>query len=397
VVATVAVAAVVLSACSSSKSGSGGTKASGTIKIGVMTDSTGMASSAYQTTEKGIKAYVDAVNAAGGVNGRKLSYVISDTTSTTSGALTAAQKLVQSDKVFAVISVSALFFAAEPYLLQQNVPVVGYGFDGPEWADKKNANLFAALVNDFDKVYTTMGEYLKSRGATACAAIGYADSPSSKKAASGSLKSCEHAGLRSAYVNQISTGTTDVGPIALAIKQSGADAVYLPIDPSTGFAIAGALQQLGVKLKSLVFATGYGGDLLASSAAVKAAQGYQFGSIGQPVEMNTPATQKFVKDLAAVGVATTPTFAEQASYLAMSAFVAGLRAAGADPTQSSFMSALRGVKNFDADGLISPLKRDFSDYAPTQTCVWVVELSGQKFTPEPNTPTCGTQIPGVKP
>jgi hypothetical protein len=48
--------------------------------------------------------------------GYTIKYVIGDTTSTPGGALTAAQKLVEQDHVFAVIAVSSLTFAAANYL-----------------------------------------------------------------------------------------------------------------------------------------------------------------------------------------------------------------------------------------------------------------------------------------
>src|ERR1700761_7532465 len=110
-------------ASSASSASSGGTGDGSTIKIGVINDSTGAAASGYQTTEKGIKAYVNYINGQGGVNGHKLSYVFADSTTTPSGALSAAQKLIQSDKVFAIISMTSDFYGAEPYVLKAGVPV----------------------------------------------------------------------------------------------------------------------------------------------------------------------------------------------------------------------------------------------------------------------------------
>jgi branched-chain amino acid transport system substrate-binding protein len=404
VTAAVAITSLVigLTACSSSKSGGsaggsssgggGGSAASGTIKIGVVSDLSGPASSAYKTTEKGVEAYLNGVNAAGGVNGQKISYVMADTTSTVAGALSAAQKLVQSDKVFAVIGASALFFGATAYLQKQGIPIIGQGSDGPEWVDQKNTDLFAWNLTDYSKVYSTYGDYFKARGATSCASLGYADSPSSTSSAKGTQASCVAAGLKDGYITGLPTGSTDVGAIAIAMKNANVDAVNLPIDPSTGFALATALRQNGVSPKSLLFATGYGGDLLSDSAATASAQGFQFASQGEPVELNTPATQTLVKNLASAGVTTTPTFAEQSSYLSTAAFVAGLKAAGANPTPSGYIKALRGVSDFDGDGLLAPLKVSFSSYSPAQTCLWAVSLQGKKFVPEAGTPTCGKAV-----
>jgi branched-chain amino acid transport system substrate-binding protein len=400
-VATSAIAACSSSANKARPDGGGNTKSTGsTLKLGVFTDLTGNASSSFMSTEKGVKAYVDSVNAAGGVNGQKLEYVMVDTASTTTGALTAAQQLVQKDKVFAVIENSAYFYAAEPYLLKAGMPVVGGGFDGPEWTDPKNTNLFDSPGTlDVNGLNSAAGVYMKARGVTSCGSIGYPSSVSSSKLAAGAVESCKAAGLKSGYVNtQVPFGSTDVGAIALAIQKAGVDGLYLPVVPSTGFALAGALKQLGVKMKSILFTTGYGGDLLASKAAVQAAQGYEFESVGQPVEANTPATQKFVKALAAVGVTTTPTFAEQEAYIATSAFVAGLKAASANASQASFMQAMRGLKDFDADGLMTPSKIDFGNFAQFGAgsgpggCISTARLTGEKFVPVEGTPVCGQKL-----
>jgi branched-chain amino acid transport system substrate-binding protein len=401
VVACTASVAMALTACSSGSSsnsaGNNGStkKAPDTIKIGVLTDTTGVASSGYQTTETGIKAYVNAVNAAGGINGHKLSYVMGDSTSTPTGALTAVQKMVQDEKVFAIVSVSSDFFGAEQFALKNGIPVIGVGVDGPEWAQPSNTNLFSVEGTvDLTHAYTTQGELMKALGVTNCAAIGYSSSPSASKSSANAQTSCKAAGLKADYLTNIAFGDTNVGPIALAMKKAKVDGVTLEVVGSTGFALVAALRQYGVTMKGVVNSNGYGADLLRSAPAVKAAQGFQFSSYGQPMEMNTPATKTFAKNLAAVGYTELPTFAIQIAYQPMAAVAAGLRAAGANPTQQSFMTALRKINNFDADGLLAPNKINFSDYSPNTQCAWTVTLEGTKFVPVKGMPFCGTKISG---
>jgi branched-chain amino acid transport system substrate-binding protein len=406
-VAAVAMLAVTTTACSSSKSstkstGSGGGTAAasgGTLKIGLVADLTGPFSSGFISSEKGIKAYVQKVNDAGGINGNKLSYVVADTTSTAPGALTAAQKLVQNDKVFAIVEDSAVFFGATPYLLKAGVPAFGGAFDGPEWNDAKNTNIFATTgTTDYQSSNSAVGEFMKAQGVTTCGSIGYPNATAGPSATA-VVKSCVAAGLKNGYLNtQVPTGSTDVGAIAIAMKNAGVDGLSLPVVPSTAFALAGALKQLGVKLKVVLLATGYGGDLLESSAAVGAAQGYMFASVGLPVEANTPATQAAVAALAKAGVTDTPTFAEQESYIATAALAAGLKAAGQNPTQKSLIEATRAIKDFDADGLLAPGKVDFGNFkqnaggAGAAGCIFAATLTGKKFVPVTGTPVCGTAV-----
>jgi branched-chain amino acid transport system substrate-binding protein len=396
------VAACGSSSPSSSAASGGTTAAPSVIKLGLITDLTGPFSSSFTSSEKGIKAYVDMVNADGGINGHKLSYVVADTTSTITGAQTAAQELVQRDNVFAVVDDSAAFSGAEPYLLQRGVPAIGGAFDGPEWNVASNTNLFASTgVTDYNTVNSAVGKFMKAHGVTVCGAVGYPNATAGPSAVS-VVKSCTAAGLKDGYLNtQIPVGSTDVGPIALAMQKAGVNGIVLPVVVSTGFALLGALKQLGVKLRVALLSTGYGGDLLASSAAVQAGQGYMFSSVGQPIETNTAATQQMAAALAKVGVTTTPTFAEQEAYIATAAVAAGLKAAGANVTQKSFMTALRNIHDFNADGLLSPGSVNFSNLnqnaggAGAAGCIFAAQLEGTKFIPVSGTPMCGQAVPGL--
>jgi branched-chain amino acid transport system substrate-binding protein len=393
----VVAACTALAACSSSGSSntsSTGAKTSKTITIGFVTDLTGVASSGFLTSKLGIDAYLNHLNATGGVNGYKIKYILADDNSTPTGALTAVQKLVQQDNVFAIVEDSSAFFGAEPYALAQGIPVVGSGIDGPYWGSSKDTNIFdAAGPTNEDYTNLAAGQFMKSQGVTKCASLGYAGSPSSALAAQGFVVSCEKAGLKSGYLNtQFPFGSTNVGPIALAMKAAGVDGLFLPTDPSTSFALVEALHLLGVNLKASLLPTGYGGDLLTSPAAITAGQGIDFETIGPPAESNTPATRQRAADLATVGVTTDPTFAEQEDFLVLTAFVAGLRAAGANPTRQSFMAAMSKITNFNADGLLAPSTVNFRNYTPGTGCTYVVTLKGSKFVLLPGMPLCGQNV-----
>src|SRR5215469_7284719 len=132
--------AILASACSSSKSSSPGntgssSSASGqTYTIGVLTDLTGLAASAEKTTPIGVKAGVGLANS----EGYHIKYVVADAQSSPTGALAAAQRLVEQDNVFAVIAVSGLTFAASTYLTSHGIPVFGANTDGTEWITSRN-------------------------------------------------------------------------------------------------------------------------------------------------------------------------------------------------------------------------------------------------------------------
>ncbi len=96
-----------------------------TIRVGAMGSFSGFAASSFAPVATGAAVYFDRVNAAGGVNGRKIVYspVVDDGTSP-SGDTAAAQRLVQS-RVFAVVGVGTPFFTGSSILRSQAVPTFG--------------------------------------------------------------------------------------------------------------------------------------------------------------------------------------------------------------------------------------------------------------------------------
>lgn len=381
----------------SSSSGSASGSGSKTYTIGVLTDQTGPAASEFATATAGIKAGIGVARA----QGYHINYVVGDTATSTSGALTAAQKMVEQDHVFAVIGLSALTFAAAPYLTSQGVPVVGAAFDGSEWLQPSSYNMFSVFGNlDFTKVTTTQGIFMKNQGVTSVGSLGYSVSPSSAAAARATAISAQAAGLKAPYVNDsFPFGSTNVAPAALAMKSAGVDGIALDVDPNTGFALVTALSQQGVHLKSALLATGYGGDLINSgSAAIQAAQGDDFISTFEPIEMHTAATQRLSNAMATyAGVHTDPTFAQYLGYLSIDGLVLGLKGAGANPTQSSLIKSLSHITNYQADGLwggnfsVDWSKRPMGD----KQCIWVTKIQGTTFHLISGAdPVCGTIIPG---
>ncbi|HVU62130.1 MAG TPA: ABC transporter substrate-binding protein [Mycobacteriales bacterium] len=393
--------AAVASACSSSSSGgtpssnsSSTTSAAGTITVGLLTDVTGTAASGENNVQDGVKAGIYVAKQ----DGYNIKYVVGDTTSTPAGALAAAQKLVNQDHVNVVLASSAMTFGAAQFLAQKQVPVVGAAIDGPEWVSAPNMVSVAGPI-DTTKVTTVGGNFFKTVGATNVGSLGYGVSPTSSESAKATAISVQAVGLKAGYTNaKLAFGSTDVQPIALAMKQAGVDALAPQVDPNTSFALVGALAQLGVKIKAVLLPIGYGGDLLnAGAAALQAAQGAYFIIYFEPVEMNTPGTQKFLAALSAVGGTQHPGLPTYTGYTSILLLEAALKTAGANPSNTALITALRGVTNFDAGGLTSKpyTPSDPSNVAGPNNCYYVVQLEGEKFNVVKGLdPVCGTVIAG---
>lgn len=97
-----------------------------TLKIGYLSISTGPDAYIGQASELALKDRVAEVNAAGGINGRKLELVIYDTRGEVTEAVAAARRLIEQDRVIAIIgpSWSGAAIPIAPIANAAQVPVV---------------------------------------------------------------------------------------------------------------------------------------------------------------------------------------------------------------------------------------------------------------------------------
>ncbi|GLW62669.1 hypothetical protein Arub01_09130 [Actinomadura rubrobrunea] len=109
------------------------------VKVGgvlTVTSATG-----YSTggAELGAKARFARANAEGGVHGRRIEFIgVEDDGMTPDKGAAAARRLVQKEKVFALVPVSAPQFGGAEFLERRNVPWIGWA-TGPFWCGKRSA------------------------------------------------------------------------------------------------------------------------------------------------------------------------------------------------------------------------------------------------------------------
>lgn len=401
-IAGTAVVAIAVTACSGGGSSSKSNSPSGSsgalkeVTVGLLTDVTGIAASGNKLSQTGAKAgQVYAQR-----NGYKIKVIVADTQSNPSAVLSAAQKLVTQDHVDAVIAHSALAFGAAPYLTSKGIPVVGVAEDGPEWTTSKNMfSVWGAIHTE--KVSTTVGNFFKLLGAQPVGALGYGISPSSAQAAKGTGVSAQAVGLPVGYINSnFPFGSTNVQPVALAMKNANVEGLTTSTDPNTAYALVGALKNIGHTPKAVVLASGYGVDTLqAGPGALQNAQNVYYTTVWQPVEMNTPATKSFQKDLSAVGFTQVPSLAIYGGYLSVVLLVRGLKAAGSTD-HAALITALSNVHDWDAAGLFPQGKTmDINDrqniITGVDNCEFATKLVGKNFELVKGAdPICGKEVKG---
>jgi len=360
-----------------------------TIKIGYITSQTGIAASSFKGGDAGARARIRLQNAQGGVNGRKLVLAAAD--DGTSGNKVAAQDLVENQGIFGVVDLSAFVFTAAEYLNGQGVPVVGLAFDGPEWGQEPNSNMFSSLppyYTSFDGKYYLNDNtlrFLKSIGVKNLAGLAFGISQSSSQNIKGSFAAGAKLGIKECYQNlAVQFGQTSFTTEALAIQQKACDGVLGAMVDASNVGLAAGLTQAGSKAKQFYY-TGYDQGVLDDPNASAALDRAYFS--GSPNFTNPPrGVKQMTAALDKYGAKTKgiPPLGVWASYQTMDIMIKGLEVAGENPTRESFISALRKVEGYDGNGLFDPPGVSFTGFGtaamlPKRACQDFVQLKGGKF------------------
>src|SRR5215207_4524270 len=360
-----------------------------TVKLGYISSQTGVAAATHSNAHKACDGRIKAENAKGGVNGRKIEVEYIDDKSG-AGNLTAAKDLVENRKVFAVVDNSAFAFLTWRYLKDAGVPMIGGGFDGNYYYNEGNENIISSLGNGTPVpglTYDTAPRMMKKLGAKKVAAVGYGASPSSSESAKATESyGAEAQGLEGVYLNNtLEFGGTDVGPVVLGIKNSGADGLYLPLDSDTNFAIVQGLQQNGVKMKANILATGYSQDLLDQPIAKTITPNDVMFSSYRPVELGGKAVKTFRSNLKKYADITgVPDYGTYTGYIVCDIAILGLKNGGKSPTRQGFVDGIRKTNGGQYDGaglLCKPIDLSYENFGTiaSDSCTWFVGVENGKF------------------
>ena len=118
----------------SCKKPSAGASSTGDIVIGEFASLTGRTATFGVSSDEGVQLALDEINAKGGVLGRKVTYIHEDDQSRPEEARTAAEKLINRDKVVALIGeiTSSASIAAAPAAQNAHIPMVSPGATNPK-------------------------------------------------------------------------------------------------------------------------------------------------------------------------------------------------------------------------------------------------------------------------
>ena len=164
---SVVLAVIALGAAACSATGSGGGSQGDTIKIGAILPITGPVSEWGESNKAMLKMLEDEVNADGGVDGKKLKFVVYDSGAKPVEAATLVRKLATKDEVVAIIGpfTSSEAEVAFPVANQLKIPVTAQASSKPGVAEQNRPWAFRNTVDESIYLKSVVPAMIKDTGA----------------------------------------------------------------------------------------------------------------------------------------------------------------------------------------------------------------------------------------
>src|SRR5438270_10904136 len=224
-----------------------GAAAQDVYKIGMAAGLTGYAATVDRAWRDGVEVAIAALNAKGGIAGRKVELVVEDNKSEPQEAVTVYRKMISSDNVnmFASGCVSAGNFAAAPIVVRAEKPMVLCSIlpqqpDHVKWA-------FTTIPPTRFEVETRL-EYLQKKTQVKKIGVLHDPSPYANAQRAAAEKEAKDFGLEIVGIDQYKTDDADLSPQIQKMYAAGARAILKIGLGGTTLTAAKNIKQLGLDM-----------------------------------------------------------------------------------------------------------------------------------------------------
>ena len=382
-----AAVALVAGACGNAKitvsnAGNANGVTSSRIIVGGVASVTGPLPAAFAPIFDGVNAYLDLVNANGGVDGRKIDFAFPlDDGSNPSQDTDQVRTLVEQDHVFAVVGVATPTFAGASYLAANDVPTFGYAVS-TQWAAGPSLYGSEGSYIAFTRPGPEPAYLAEQIHAKAVGILAYN--------VSGSTQGCEGVAYEMrrfhipvAYEDiSIQAPPVDLTTDVNRMKSAGVDLVASCMDLSGNILLSRTMHQDGMGSVAQYWLNGYDESAVRSYASLMQGVYFLIGHVPFESAELTPGKYRgmelYLKELARYFPKELPGEASLAGWIDADMFVEGLRLIGRDVSRTRLVDALNSLTEFTADGLVSPIdwRYEHTTLGPIDCNVYVRVLGG---------------------
>ena len=319
-----------------------------TILIGQSAAFSGPASELGNEMRAGALAYFQQVNAAGGVNGRKIELRSLDDGYESDRAAANTKKLID-DGVFLLFGYvgTPTSNASKPIFTAAKVPFVGPFTGAESLRNPLNRYIFNIRASYFDETEKIVGQ-LAGQTLTRIAVF-YQNDDYGKAGLAGVERAMQKRNMKIVATGTVERNTTDVAAAVAAISKA---------DPQ-GVIMISAYKSCAAFIKAMR-AAGQNPQFMNVSFVGSKALAHETGPAGRGVGISQVVpfpwnlSARVVKDYQQALSASTGkqnySFTSLEGYIAAKVLVEGLRRTGKDLTREKFIAAMEDIRDFDVGG-----------------------------------------------
>ena len=344
------------------------------IQIGNIMPYSGPASS-YGTIGKAQAAYFDKINAEGGINGRKITFISYDDAYSPPKAVEQARKLIENDEVLLIFQAlgTPSNSAIQKYMNNAKVPQLFVSSGASKFGDPKNFPWTMGLNPTYRSEGVVYGKYIRDKHPNGKIAVLWQNDDSARDVMAG-LK--EGLGDKAANIvidksYEITDPTVD--SYVVSLKASGADVFVALVSPKAGAQTIRKVAELGWKPTFILTNTASYVAAVMKPAGFENAQGIISSSYlkdpTDPLWKDDPAIKTWFDFMTKYYPSGDKTNALNIyGYFAAQLMVQVLQQCGDDLTHANVMRQAANIKNFTSGVLLPGIKVNTSptDYYPIE-------------------------------
>jgi branched-chain amino acid transport system substrate-binding protein len=312
----------------------------------------GPASALGQGMRTGIQAAFDEINKKGGIHGRKLKLVSIDDGYEPDKSIAAVKKLIEDEKVYALIGPvgTPTANAAQPLAQAAKVPYIGPFTGAMFLRDPKRDNVVNIRAS-YDAETEAWVKHLTEDLKITKIAIFYQDDAFGRAGLSGFKKAMDNRGMAIAAEATFERNTVAVKSALLNLKRAEPEAVVMvgPYKPCAEFIKLARKTDFNPAFVNISFVG-------AGALAKELGPDGKGVIVSQVVPFPWDASLKVVADyqaaIKAVDAKAEPEFVSLEGYLVGRLTVAALEKAGPNPTRGGLLKTIKETGTFDIGGLM---------------------------------------------
>lgn len=350
------------------------------IRIGDVNIMTGPASFIGRAVSVGSKIAAAEINAAGGVNGRKITVVTEDDGYVPARSFQALTKLIEVDGIFALNGTSgtANVLAMMPLIEENNLPTVVTTAPNELVYDPVRPSVFTIGASYADAFYGQL-KYIHEKLEPQNPVYGLIrqDDDFGVAIEHGFERAVKEFGVKEGPRIRFKKGTANFAAEVAQLKQAGVNVL------ANGGIIAGAANILGEarKLSMDVQVAGVWSEDMPPSVNLSAPAGYDY-LVADYVALDGPAIDSFMEKAKQyvsedeIGAINRYTYI---TYVGLHALAEGMKRCGQELTRACTIEQLRGLKDFDTQGVSAPISFD-NDKQLSGTALKIYQLDAKEKT-----------------